>query len=150
MARVIRMRLNATVRKIQYQAARLEVIARLFNLGKTVEPSLQAEITHNTFVVIQEKLYDTCEQCFQTSSFAELEQLKVVLFNTVLSVSSILTPWANQLSTADPYTLLIKELVLDIAAQLTAASNDLDPRHPEPLNIPIKFDDPDPELELIP
>jgi hypothetical protein len=144
------MGLSVAVRKIQYQAAKLEVIESLLKLGKTTHPSLEAEITHNSFVIIQKNLYDTCEQCFQTSSFRELERLRGVLLDMVYSTNNILIPWANQLSSADPYTLLIKELVLDIAAQLIAASSDLDPRQPELLNIPIKFNDPDPELELIP
>jgi hypothetical protein len=144
------MGLNTIVRKAQYQAARLEVIEQLFETFKIQQPSLQAEIAHNTVSTIRKSLYDACEKCFEASSGNELRQSSAALLTMVLSVSNMLTSWANQTPSPDAYSLFIKEILLNIAADLIALSAKLDTQNPKPLHLPTKFDNPEPELELLP
>ena len=61
------MNLTKTVRRIQYQTAKLEVIEFLFWHGKNNQPSLETEMAHNMVSILRQNLFSASEACLNAS-----------------------------------------------------------------------------------
>ena len=117
----IYLNLEPSVRKIQYQAAKLEFIEELFFIVNKQQPDLDLDIAYATFSDLRQELYNTCEEYFQpleedTSTY--VETLRISIFN----VNSFLVQLSSGMDLARTQPIFIKEMLAKIISELTALS----------------------------
>ena len=112
------------MRKIQYQAAKLEFIEELFFIVNRHKPDLETELFYDTFSTLRQDLYDTCGICFHPLK-KDTATYIAALKTAILSTSVLLSQSSSGLNSTETQTVFLKEMLTGIISELTALSLNL-------------------------
>lgn len=118
------MTLTKTVRGIQYQIAKLEVIELLFWHGKNYQPSLDTEMAYNIMFTLRQKLFSDSEACFDAPSDV-VQSYIASLQSTIISANNFLVQTNSGLSSTEIQVLFLKKLFTNIISELIALNTEL-------------------------
>jgi hypothetical protein len=149
------MKLSKTVRLIQYQVAKLEVIEVLFLLRERSSSSLDVRLAHSMISTLRSSLYEVTEACLE-ASIDNLELHKSHLLETLNSVNNYLSQMVSGLPIEDPQSLFIKEVIVRVISELISLSSTIDQPQNSPdfqvgeqFQLPVNFIDAELELEIL-
>ncbi|NJO79195.1 MAG: hypothetical protein HC827_12180 [Cyanobacteria bacterium RM1_2_2] len=135
------MSLIKTVRKVQYQTAKIEVLELLFWHGKASQPSLETELAHSMFSTFRQKLFCDSEACLDAPSNSSLI---LALQNTIVGVHNFLVQMNSGLTSTETQVLFLKKLLTSIASELVGLNTELYCAlqvSQEPLSFGLLYDD---------
>lgn len=118
------MNLTRTVRRIQYQTAKLEVIEFLFWHGKNNQPSLETEIAYNMVSTLRQNLFNSSEVCLD-ASLDTVQSYTISLQNTLASATSFLIQMNSGLTSTEMQVVFLKELFTNIISELVTLNAEL-------------------------
>ncbi|MEM4380467.1 MAG: hypothetical protein QXL01_07300 [Thermoplasmatales archaeon] len=116
--------MTKTVRRIQYQTAKLEVIEFLFWHGKNNQPSLETEMAYNMVSTLRQNLFNASEACLDAS--LDTVQLYVAsLQDTLVGATNFLTQMSSGLTSTEMQVVFLKELFNNIVSELITLNAEL-------------------------
>lgn len=118
------MDLAKTLRGIQYQTAKLEVIELMFWSGKNSQPSLEAEVAYNTVSSIRQNLFSASESCFD-ASLESMSSHVASLQDTLVSANNFLIQMSSGSTSTDAQVIFVKELFNSIVMELVKLNTEL-------------------------
>lgn len=149
------MKLSKTVRLIQYQVAKLEVLEVMFLLRERATTSLDVRLAHSMISTLRSSLYEVTEACLE-SSIDDLTLRKVQLLETLNSVNNYLSQMVSGLPIDDPQGLFIKEVIVRVISELITLGSMIDqPQESqefqvgEQFQLPVNYIDSELELEIL-
>lgn len=149
------MKLSKTVRLIQYQVAKLEVLEVMFLLRERSSSSLDVRLAHSMISTLRSSLYEVTEACLE-ASIDNLDLHKANLLETLNSVNNYLSQMVSGLPAEDPQSLLIKEVIVRVISELISLSSTINQPQEgqdfhvgEQFQLPVNFIDAELELEIL-
>ncbi len=128
------MHLTQTVRRIQYQAAKLEVIELLYLHEKNQQPSLDVEVAHNIISTLRQQLFTASEACFDVPLDAT-QSCVHSLQSTVVSATNFLVKMSSGLTSTETHVVFWKEVFTSIISELVALNAELNNVKLQPFQI---------------
>jgi acyl carrier protein len=125
--------LTASIRDIQYQAIKIEVLVYICRAGNDT-PNPDVENLCDAFLNIYRNLLEVSERCFDSSP-ENIQSYIPALKEIVSYTNEFLLQINSALTTADPGVILIKELLANIISNLMNSNSDLTIAELKPLNI---------------
>lgn len=118
------MNLTKTVRRIQYQTAKLEVIEFLFWHGKNNQPSLETEMAYNMVFTLRQNLFNASEVCLD-ASLDTVQSNVTSLQNTLVGATNFLIQMNSGLTSTEMQVVFLKELFTNIISELVSLNAEL-------------------------
>jgi hypothetical protein len=104
------MNLTKTVRRIQYQTAKLEVIEFLFWHGKNNQPSLETEMAYNMISTLRQNLFNASEVCLD-ASLDTVQSYVTSLQKTLVGATNFLIQMNSGLTSTEMQVVFFKRVV---------------------------------------
>jgi hypothetical protein len=134
------MNLRKTVHHIQYQVAKLEVLEILFLLKDRLDSSLDVRLAHSMMSTLRCSLSEACDQCLEAPA-DQLDARRGRLKDTLTSVNNYLGQMVDGLPPADPQALFVKEVMVQVIAELISLGLYLDASQDEsPFQVPVNLE----------
>ncbi len=118
------MQLVKCIYSVQAQVAKIEVLELLFLIGKSNQPSLEAEMAYNMVSTLRQNLFAASEDCLGEDKDNAISYLPK-LSETLLSATNFLKQSYNSLNHQDPQVLFLARLLTDIATELTNINTEI-------------------------